>query len=115
MKNNNLLEKLYKYNFFYALYTIWFVFISFHFYYLAFKLNNNGMVNISELINVFKTKIIIDYLIIIIFPIFSYYFLCRKIVLAKPLLDNEKMQIKLALKGLGILVIIAFVFTFIFY
>lgn len=103
--------------FFWSSYTIWFVFMSFHFYYLIIRLGNNGLINIKELMNVFKIKVIMDYLWIAIFPFsikISYYFSIRKTILNKPFTEKEKSEVKLAFKTLGILFIIALIFTIIF-
>lgn len=101
-------------NLFWGLYTIWFLFISFHFYYLTFALSKNSCVNINELMNTFAINMIMDYILIVMTPIIFSHIIIIKVVLGKPLLDKHKNQLKLLFKVLGFLVLASIAIKLIF-
>ena len=79
---------------FWALFTIWFLVIAIHFYYLSFTLSNNGVLNINKLMNTFKVKMIIDYLWVVILP-FSFKIVSTKSMEPKstPFLENTLLLV----------------------
>lgn len=104
------------YTFFWTFYTIWLVFISFHFYYVLI-VGKDGAINIKELINTFRIIIIKDYLWIVVAPFFIKnvcYLSLGRSVLNKQFSEKEKGEIKIVFKMFGILVVISLFLTFIF-
>ena len=84
---------------------------------MVIRLGDNGLINIKELMDTFKIKMIMDYLWIVIFPFLikiAYYFSIRKPVLNEPFSEKEKSEVKLAFKALGFLFVVALIFTVIF-